>query len=228
MQRRFAVRTWPWRPVLTACVVVSPSLFSLRLGVRVCLSCDRLRRLGCANVSHWSRRGEAIPARTDFVVMRGQSASSTQVLLAQLIKKIRNMRRADLRLREARAKQAQAQVTATAATVGAPSLNPAPDPDPASDPKACAAPFRRDWTSNPVFLCTADCVLWFEAYNGVSHEPPAPAPPSSPGSGPVPGPCLLRPIQDHLTWNDVCMWNSNSSFEALQPPPTLSKRQCPT
>jgi hypothetical protein len=129
------------------------------------------------------------------------------------VKKIRKMQRDDMRQLEA-----EAEATAVAAgTMGVPNPHPGPDPN------TVVAPFRRNWSNHPIFLCSPDCVLWFEACNSVSHEPP----PISSAAGVGVSPCHLRPIQDHLTWNDVHVWNSSSCYEMLRPP-AHPKITCPT
>jgi hypothetical protein len=170
---------------------------------------QRLQALG-ATVRHWIPNEAAVGstaaaaaaassqepsplAECDFVLLAARTLSSMKLLLPRVIKKV------------------SALMAASAA-----------DAVVECDPTAAALlATRRNWQRRPLYICTVELLLWLEAANDAQGVPGATpvgggrtdAAPSPPSTQQPP----LRVLGDHLAWKEICLWNSRTRFEPLQP-----------
>ena len=137
-----------------------------------------------------------LPAGIDFIVVCHRNPSFPK-LLQYVIKKVHKAR---LRDEKAAAAAAAAAVAAASLAGGAAAVaDPPPSP-------------IREWAHRPLFICNLDCLFWFEAANGVYPDPDPDPDPEAAASR-----LLVPPRSGHLTWPDVCVWNSATLFEPNQP-----------
>ena len=79
------------------------------------------------------------------------------------------------------------------------------------------APPSRDWSHRPLYICDLRFVQWLEAYNEKQQNHHAAS-------------SLLPPVKlDWLAWSQLCMWNSLTESQPMQPAttPALQKHAGP-
>jgi len=168
-----------------------------------------------------------IPMDCDFILLAARRPSSLRLLLPQIIRKIEKM------TVRAQTKQHDEAGSRTNGVGEQPHNGMVDEIDPI---RPLPTP-PRNWQTRPVFICNLDFLLWLEAANDLPLTPymrhtshsgmsanglPLPSGarlPSSSSPCPSPSPCPCPPpsSRSHLTWRDVCLWNSLSKFEQIQP-----------
>jgi hypothetical protein len=168
---------------------------------------QRLQALG-ATVRHWcpndaigstaaaaadaASSQEPSLAESDFVLLAARTLSSMKLLLPRVIKKVSRL---------------MAASTADAVMECDPIV-------------AAPAAARRNWQRRPLYICTVELLLWLEAANDAQGVPGAP-PVGGGRTDAAPTPSTqqppLRVLGDHLAWKEICLWNSRTRFEPLQP-----------